>query len=49
VVNDHDELLVIQERFNPLGTKHWKLPGGHKDPGMCLFCSYEDINIFELP
>ena len=36
MVNDRDELLVIQERFNPLGKKHWKLPGGHKDPGMCI-------------
>jgi len=36
VVNDRDEVLVIQERFNPLGKKHWKLPGGHKDPGTCV-------------
>ena len=33
VVNERDELLVVQERFSPLGIKHWKLPGGHKDPG----------------
>ena len=35
VVNERDELLVVQERFSPLGIKHWKLPGGHKDPGEC--------------
>ena len=35
VVNERNELLVVQERFTPLGKKHWKLPGGHKDPGEC--------------
>ena len=44
VVNEHDELLVVQERFSPLGIKHWKLPGGHKDPG-----EYGIIVICKIP
>ena len=41
VVNERDELLVVQERFSPLGIKHWKLPGGHKDPGECESTIYQ--------
>jgi len=33
VTNECNELLVAQEHFTPLGIKHWKLPGGHVDPG----------------
>lgn len=33
VVNDNHEVLVIQERFNLMISKHWKLPGGLADEG----------------
>lgn len=32
VVNDKNQLLVIQEKFNQI-KKHWKLPGGLADKG----------------
>ena len=41
VVNEHDELLVVQERFSRLGVKHWKLPGGQADPGNVFYKLYK--------
>ena len=32
VVNDKNQLLVIQEKFD-IGNKHWKIPGGQADKG----------------
>ena len=45
VVNDKNQLLVVQERFSP--KPHWKLPGGHADPGTYISIKYSGLG-FEI-
>ena len=34
VVNDKNEVLLVQEKWlHNLQVSHWKLPGGHSEPG----------------
>ena len=41
VVNEKNELLLIQERrIRNLKVVHWKLPGGHTEPGVWNTDSY---------
>ena len=50
VVNDKNQLLVIQEKFN-ISKKHWKLPGGLADKGMPsvgISISNENVNLSSL-
>ena len=42
VVNDKNEVLLVQEKWlRNLKIVHWKLPGGHSDPGQLVpHCDY---------
>ena len=47
VVNDKNQLLVIQEKFN-ISKKHWKLPGGLADKGMGNSKSRNTLSLAEI-
>ena len=38
VVNDKNEVLLVQEKWlHNLQVSHWKLPGGHSEPGQTSY------------
>ena len=45
-MNDKNEVLLVQEKWlRNLMISHWKLPGGHADPGVLMRVMWESCDV----